>query len=137
MSRLKAAAAIFVYLALQGFVYGVDIILRHGLDRSWPAHARYHVVVSGIHIVSLAAITLVHAVGGLRKRRRTSWLTLAVVSTVAWAAWPIARLVAGEPPPAWVQLVTAGSLLLALFGLWLAYGPCFDEALKERAGASS
>mgnify|MGYP000679834826 CR=1 FL=1 len=45
-----------VHFALQGFVYGVDIMLRHGNDPAWPAHARYHVMVSGVHIVALALI---------------------------------------------------------------------------------
>lgn len=126
MNRLNLAAAIYVYLALQGLVYGVDIMLRHGNDPAWPAHARYHVMVSGVHIVALALITGLLAIGGLRKARRTAWLALAVVSSVGWAAWPLARLLAGEPPPLFVQAVTGGSLVAALVALGVSYGPCFQ-----------
>jgi hypothetical protein len=133
MKKLNLAAGIFVYLALQGFVYGADIAWRHGFDRSWPAHARYHVVVSGIHIITLALMTAVAAIGGLRRRRRAAWLTLAIVSTVGWAAWPVARMLAGEPPAGWVQIVTFGSALAALFALAISYGPVFDARVADRA----
>jgi len=131
VKKLNLAAGIFVYLALQGFVYGADIAVRHGFDRGWPAHARYHVVVSGIHIVAMSLMTAVAAIGGLRKRRRAAWLTLAIVSTVGWAAWPIARVLAGQPPAAWVQIVTFGSALAALIALGISYGPVFDARLRE------
>lgn len=133
MKKLNLAAGIFVYLALQGFVYGADIAVRHGFDRTWPAHARYHVVVSGIHIIAMSIMTAIAAIGGLRKRRRAAWLTLMVVSTVGWAAWPIARLLAGEPPPGWVQLVTFGSAVAAFIALAISYGPVFDARRVERA----
>jgi hypothetical protein len=133
VKKLNLAAGIFVYLALQGFVYGADIAVRHGFDRSWPAHARYHVVVSGIHIIALSLMTAVAAIGGLRRRRRAAWLTLAVVSTVGWAAWPAARAIAGEPPAGWVQLVTFGSVIAALVALGISYGPVFDGRRAERS----
>ncbi len=128
MGRRNVAAGIFVYLALQGFVYGADIVHRHGFDESWPQHARYHVVVSGVHMIAMALMTVVAALGGLRKARRSAWITLAIVSTVGWAAWPIARALAGEPPPFWVQLVTGGSFLAAAVALGLTFRDCFSPA---------
>lgn len=138
MKKLNLAAGIFVYLALQGFVYGVDIVQRHGYDRSWPAHARYHVVVSGIHIVAMSLVTAVAAIGGLRRRRRAAWITLAILSTVAWGAWPIARAIAGQPPPPWVQAVTMGSFAAALLALAISFKPIFDaEGLAGPARPSA
>ncbi len=125
MNRLNVAAGIFIYLALQALVYGLDIAYRHGFDPTWQPHARYHVFISGIHIIAMAGMTVISALGGLRKARRSAWLTLAMVCTVGWAAWPLARAVAGEPPPLWVQLVTGGSFVLGLVALYISYGPCF------------
>jgi hypothetical protein len=126
MTRLNVAAGIFVYLALQLTVYGADIIYRHGFDTTWPPHARYHVVVSGVHIIAIAFMSAVVAVGALRKRRRTAWTALAIITTLAWAGWPIARLVAGEhPPPLWVLLVTASSIVVAIIALAISFRPCF------------
>jgi len=124
MKKLDVASWIFLGLALFGIAYGIDIASRHGFDQSWPAHARYHVVVSGIHIVVLSLVTAIMA-GGLRRRRRSAWITLAIVSTFGWAAWPIARSIAGEPPPGWVQLVTIGALGAAIVGLAISFRPIF------------
>ncbi len=131
MTRLKIAVAIFMYLAVQGLVYGIDIVQRHGFDQSWPAHARYHVTLSGIHIVTLAGITAVAALGGLLKARRSAWIMLAIASTVGWSAWPVGRFIAGEPPPPMVIAVTAGSFVAALIALALAWGPCFRGSAPE------
>jgi len=128
MNRLKLATAIFLCLAAQGLVYGVDIVIRHGFDPAWPAHARYHVALSGIHIVTLALITAVAALGGLTKARRSAWIMLAIASTVGWSAWPLGRFVAGEPPPPLTIALTTGSLAAGLLALALSYGPCFREA---------
>lgn len=126
MGKLNLAAGIFVVLALLGAAYGVDIALRHGFDDSWPAHARYHLVVSGLHLVTLSLLTGAAAIGGLRRRRRAAWVTLAIVAPATWAAWPLARLVAGQPPPGWVQLLTLGAVLMALFALAISFRPIFD-----------
>src|SRR5207249_8850597 len=101
---------------------------RHGFDTTWPAHARYHVVVSGVHIIAMALMSGVVAVGGLRKRRRAAWTALAIITTLAWLGWPIARFIAGEqPPPTWVLLVTGSSALAAVVALAISYRPCFVD----------
>ena len=128
MNRLNLAAGIFVYLAVQLTAYGADIIYRHGFDTSWPAHARYHVVVSGVHIIAMALMSAVVAIGGLRKRRRAAWTALALITTLAWLGWPIARFIAGEhPPPVWVLLVTGSSAVVAAVALVISYKPCFVD----------
>lgn len=126
MTRIKVAAAIFVYLAVQGLAYGADIIHRHAFEPTWPAHARYHVMLNGLHVIVFALVTAVVAIGGLRKARRTAWITLAIVGTLGWLSWPIARAIAGEPPPMWVQLVTGLSGLAALVALGISYKPIFS-----------
>ena len=135
MKKLDVASWIFLGLALFGIVYGLDIASRHGLDQGWPPNARYHVVVGGIHVVVLSLVTAIMA-GGLRRRRRSAWVTLAVVSLLGWAAWPIARSVAGEPPPGWVQLVTIGALAAAVVALAISFRPIFaGDSVGSRPSA--
>src|SRR5688572_28590030 len=111
MTRLRVATAIFLCLAVQGLVYGIDIVVRHGFAPAWPAHARYHVAFSGMHIVTLGSIAAVAALGGLSEARRSAWIMLAIASTVGWSAWPLGRFIGGEPPPPLTIALTTGSLV--------------------------
>src|SRR5258708_38087601 len=99
MTKLNCAVAIFLGLSLLMLAYGIDIILRHGADPAWPGHARYHVRLSGLHMVTFAPVLAVAADGGVRRRRRRPWVLLAVPSTLGRGWWPLARLFVGEPPP--------------------------------------
>ena len=134
MKNVKIASAIFVYLAVQGLAYGADIIYRHAFEPTWPAHARYHVMLNGLHVIVFALVTAVVAIGGLRKARRTAWITLAIVGTLGWLSWPLARAIAGEPPALWVQLVTGFSGLAALLALAISYKPIFSGTAAAPAG---
>jgi hypothetical protein len=71
------------------------------------------------------------AIGGLRKARKTAWLTLAIVGTLGWLSWPIARAVAGEPPPVWVQMVTGLSGVAALIALAISWKPVFRPDISR------
>jgi len=125
MTKLNCAVAIFLGLSLLMLAYGIDIILRHGADPAWPGHARYHVTLSGLHMVTFSTMLVVAAVGGLRKRRRSAWIMLAIASTLGCASWPLARLLAGDPPPVSVQLHLGIALVAGLVGLALSGKYCF------------
>ena len=125
MKKLDVASWIFLALAVFGFGYGLSLAFGHGADPSWPARARYQVVVGGLHMATLALVTAIMA-GGLRRRRRSAWITLAVVTTLGWAAWPLARLVGGEPPAGWAQIATTLAFAAAVVALGISFRSVFD-----------
>src|SRR5438270_594677 len=125
MNKLNFAVAVFVFLALVLVLYAIDIIVGHSFDSSWPGHARYHVALSGLHLITFAAVIAVVAIDGLRRRRRSAWITLAIASILGTASWPVARAMVGDPPAWWVQSVFAVALLGSLLALALSYKECF------------
>jgi nitroreductase len=125
MKKLDVASWLFLGLAVFGLVLGIEQTLGHGTNENWPAHARTTAVVGGLHIVALALVTGIMA-GGLRRRRRSAWITLSIVTTIGWAAWPIARVLVGDPQSAWEQIATTLALAVAVVGLGISFRSIFD-----------
>src|SRR5262245_37430405 len=97
MKRAFSGMAIFGGLAALGIAYSVEVISRHGSDPAWPTHARYHLVVSAIHIIGMSLASLVLVWTSARKGSKPSWFALAILSLGAGIAWPVARWLTGEP----------------------------------------
>ena len=75
--RLNICAWIFVgvatIVAAQGTLEG---LARHGVDLSWPDHARFHVTFAAFSQIGLSLMTATVALIPFRRRERWSWLVL-------------------------------------------------------------
>ena len=125
MKKLDVASWLFLGLAVFGLVHGAAQTFGPGVDPHWPGDARTVAVVGGLHMMTLGLVTAIMA-GGLRRRRRSAWIILLIVTTLGWAAWPLARLLVGDPQPAWTQITTTLALALAVIALGISFRSIFD-----------
>ncbi len=116
---LKVYACIFVVVAGIAAVQGlVDGLPRHGVDLTWPDHARFHVALAAFSRTGFCVMTAAVALIPFRRAERWSWwallafVVLGMYSLVPAAVWQ------GSGP----QEVFAIPLALAFAALLVALG---------------
>ena len=91
---LTIAAWIFVIVAAIAAIQGVaDGLPRHGVDATWPDHARFHVAWATFSKIGFCLMTATVALMPFRREERWSWwvllafVVLGMYSLVPSAIW--------------------------------------------------
>ena len=117
--RLRWASWVFLAVTVYGVIAPfADLIPKHAMDGSWPAHARFHVTWAAGKLLALALLTALIAWFPFRRGERWSWFALLIIAVlgigglVAASAWHMSG------PPLHLYVVAGGSLAAMLVALW-------------------
>lgn len=98
---LNICAGIIVFVAIIGAAQGVlEGLPRHGVDMTWPDHARFHVTYAAFSQIGFCAMTATVALIPFRQRERWSWWVLAGFFVFGNLSLPVAAWIQGSGPQA-------------------------------------
>jgi len=131
--RLTLAAWLSVPAALYAIVAPfAQLLPSHAFDKSWPAHARFHLTWAAGKLLAIGISSLLLIVFPLRAGQRWGWFALA--SNLLFGGMsilPASRLQHGPIPPLdkhdHSTQVVALCMLSGILGLALAFRPCFSQ----------
>lgn len=76
-----------------------DLIPKHGLDQSWPDHARFHATWAAAKFLALGVVIALIAQNAFRKGERWAWWAMACYLVVGIGGMIPAIIWHGDGPP--------------------------------------
>jgi hypothetical protein len=112
----QISAWIFVIIAaivgLQGLLDGLP---RHGVDDSWPAHARFHVTQGALSQLGFCLVAAIIALIPFRRGDRWSWWALFVFALLGcFSLFPAAMVQGSGPQEKFIPLIAVVHLALVV-----------------------
>lgn len=130
--RLRIASWVFLAASIYGIVSPfADLIPKHALDASWPAHARFHVTWAAAKLLALALLTALIAWYPFRRGERWSWFALLIITVLGIGGLVAASLWHMSGPPAHLYLIAAASLAAMLGALWMTRREVFGAGTRS------
>ncbi|MFT7218443.1 MAG: hypothetical protein ACI8Z1_000052 [Candidatus Azotimanducaceae bacterium] len=126
--KVDVAAWIFVMMAFLLAVQGVvDGLPMHGLDPSWPDHARFHIAWATASKVGFCLTVGLIALIPFRKAERWSWWALLVFTVFAFLSAVPSAIWQGSGPREGFEIPIAISFLALFVGLALSFRVGFPK----------
>lgn len=127
--RLRVASWVFLAASIYGVVAPfADLIRKHALDATWPAHARFHVTWAAAKLLALALLTVLIAWFPFRRGEPWSWFALLIITVLGIGGLVAASLWHMSGPPVQLYAIAAGSLLAMLVALAATWRVIFGES---------
>jgi hypothetical protein len=120
--KLVTASWMFVVMALVMAIQGVvDGLPMHGVDASWPDHARFHITWATASKVGFCLTVGIVALIPLRRAERWSWWVMLIFSVFGCMSLIPAAIWQGSGPRAIFELPIAVGFLVLVAALVLSF----------------
>ncbi len=129
---LATASWIFVVVAAIAAIQGLaDGLPRHGVDPTWPDHARFHVAWATFSKVGFCLMTAAVARIPLRRAERWSWWALAAFVVLGMYSLMPAAIWQGSGPQEVFYVPLALTFVALLVALGLSWRVGFPPAQND------
>lgn len=91
-----------------------DLLPNHGIDETWPNHAKFHATWAAAKFLALGVIVALVAQNALKSQETWAWWVMAVYLVVGFGGQLPAVLWHGDGPPM-KALMMIGVLVLLMF----------------------